>query len=44
VGHFMRFYFRFMSAAGWPLPPCTLLAAASPQLAAALAAEGICQS
>lgn len=44
VGHFMRFYFRFMSGAGWPLPPCTLLAKANPQLAAAAAAQGVCQS
>lgn len=44
VGHFMRFFFRFMSGAGWPLPPCTLLATANPQLAAAAAADGVCQS
>jgi virulence factor Mce-like protein len=44
VGHFMRFYFRFMTGVGWPLPPCTLLQKANQQLAKLAAAGGICQS
>jgi ABC-type transporter Mla subunit MlaD len=42
AGHFMRFGFRFITGAGYPLPPCTLLAKASPQLAEALANAGGC--
>src|SRR4051795_1964084 len=33
AGHFMRFGFRFLTGAGAPLPPCTLLAKADAQAA-----------
>jgi hypothetical protein len=42
-GHFMRFGFRFLTGAGRPAPPCTLLAQVSPQLADSLGASGVCQ-
>jgi len=41
-GHFMRFGFRFMTGAGLPLPPCTLLQDANPQLADNAAKAGAC--
>jgi ABC-type transporter Mla subunit MlaD len=44
VGHFMRFGARFFTGLGGPLPPCTLVAKVSQQLASELAANGICQS
>jgi ABC-type transporter Mla subunit MlaD len=43
-GHFMRFGLRFLTGAGQPLPPCTLLAKVSPSLAKTLAAAGGCTS
>jgi hypothetical protein len=43
-GHFMRFGLRFLTGAGQPLPPCTLLAKLSPSLARTLAAAGGCTS
>ena len=43
AGHFMRFGFRFLSGAGTPAPPCTLLDKADAQLANALYAAGGCQ-
>jgi ABC-type transporter Mla subunit MlaD len=42
-GHFMRFGFRFLSGAGSPAPPCTLLESASAPLADAVNAIGGCQ-
>jgi ABC-type transporter Mla subunit MlaD len=44
VGHFMRFGARFFSGVGAPLPPCTLVAKVSTQLASELAQDGVCQS
>ncbi|HET9720877.1 MAG TPA: MlaD family protein [Solirubrobacteraceae bacterium] len=44
IGHFMRFGARFFTGAGLPLPPCSLLAKASPALAALFATDGVCQS
>jgi ABC-type transporter Mla subunit MlaD len=41
-GHFMRFGLRFLTGAGQPLPPCSLLANLSPSLAAELEAAGGC--
>lgn len=41
-GHFMRFGLRFLTGAGQPLPPCTLLAEVSPSLATQLEATGGC--
>ena len=41
-GHFMRFGLRFLTGAGQPLPPCTLIDQAAPVLGAALAANGGC--
>lgn len=43
AGHFMRFGFRFLSGAGAPAPPCTLLAKANAALASALGKVGGCQ-
>jgi ABC-type transporter Mla subunit MlaD len=43
-GHFMRFGLRFLTGAGQPLPPCTLLAKLSPSLAKTLATAGGCTS
>ena len=43
-GHFMRFGLRFLTGVGLPLPPCSLLAAVSPTLAATLASAGGCTS
>lgn len=42
TGHFMRFGLRFLTGAGAPLPPCTLLEQANPQIAAAVATAGGC--
>lgn len=42
TGHFMRFNARFFTGVGMPLPPCSALASAAPQLAQALAANGGC--
>lgn len=42
-GHFMRFGFRFLTGAGAPAPPCSLLAAVNAQLAAQLGQAGVCQ-
>lgn len=42
TGHFMRFGFRFLTGAGVPLPPCTLLTVVNAKLAAALEAAGAC--
>jgi ABC-type transporter Mla subunit MlaD len=42
AGHFMRFGFRFLTGAGAPLPPCTLLAQADPQAAGTLSQAGGC--
>jgi ABC-type transporter Mla subunit MlaD len=41
-GHFMRFGLRFLTGAGQPLPPCSLLAQVNPQLAGTLSAAGGC--
>ena len=41
-GHFMRFGLRFLTGAGQPLPPCTLLDRANPALGAAVARAGGC--
>jgi hypothetical protein len=38
----MRFGLRFLTGAGQPLPPCTLLAKVSPSVTAALEAAGGC--
>jgi hypothetical protein len=43
AGHFMRFGFRFLTGVGQPLPPCSLLAKANAQVAAAVAENGGCQ-
>jgi len=42
TGHFMRFNARFFTGVGFPLPPCSALESAAPQLAQALAANGGC--
>ena len=42
-GHFMRFGFRFLTGVGQPLPPCSLLAKANAEVAAAVANAGGCQ-
>jgi hypothetical protein len=39
----MRFGFRFLPGAGRPVPPCSLLATASPELAATFGQAGVCQ-
>jgi ABC-type transporter Mla subunit MlaD len=41
-GHMMRFGLRFLTGAGQPLPPCTLLESVNPQLAATFAGFGAC--
>jgi phospholipid/cholesterol/gamma-HCH transport system substrate-binding protein len=41
-GHFMRFGLRFLTGAGQPLPPCTLLEQVSPTVAKAVEAGGGC--
>jgi ABC-type transporter Mla subunit MlaD len=41
-GHFMRFGLRFLTGAGLPLPPCSLVQQVSPSAATALAAAGGC--
>jgi ABC-type transporter Mla subunit MlaD len=41
-GHFMRFGLRFLTGAGQPLPPCTLLDKANAALGAAVAQGGGC--
>jgi ABC-type transporter Mla subunit MlaD len=41
-GHFMRFGLRFLTGAGLPLPPCTLLEEAAPTLASVLESSGGC--
>ena len=41
-GHFMRFGLRFLTGAGQPLPPCTLLERVSPAVAKAVEAGGGC--
>jgi hypothetical protein len=41
-GHFMRFGLRFLTGAGLPLPPCTLLDKAAPTLATLLESFGGC--
>src|SRR4051812_738393 len=41
-GHFMRFGLRFLTGAGQPLPPCSLLAEVSPEVAENLAKAGGC--
>jgi len=42
TGHFMRFNARFFTGVGFPLPACSALEGAAPQLAQALAANGGC--
>src|SRR5439155_6640596 len=42
-GHFMRFGFRFLTGAGSPAPPCTLLDRAAPALAGRAEQAGACQ-
>ena len=42
AGHYMRFGLRFLTGVGFPLPPCTLLAKASPTLAQQLSDAGEC--
>lgn len=41
-GHFMRFNARFFTGVGYPLPPCSAIAGAAPQIAESLAANGGC--
>jgi ABC-type transporter Mla subunit MlaD len=41
-GHYMRFGLRFLTGAGQPLPPCTLLERANSQLAAVFESAGGC--
>lgn len=41
-GHFMRFGLRFLTGAGQPLPPCTLLEKVSPAVAKAAEGAGGC--
>jgi ABC-type transporter Mla subunit MlaD len=41
-GHFMRFGLRFLTGAGQPLPPCSLLAKVNQQLADQLSNAGGC--
>jgi ABC-type transporter Mla subunit MlaD len=41
-GHFMRFGLRFLTGAGAPLPPCTLVDKVAPTLATALESAGGC--
>lgn len=41
-GHLMRFGLRFLTGAGQPLPPCTLVQAVSPSVAAELETAGGC--
>jgi phospholipid/cholesterol/gamma-HCH transport system substrate-binding protein len=41
-GHFMRFGLRFLTGAGQPLPPCTLVTQLSPSLATLLGQYGAC--
>lgn len=41
-GHFMRFGLRFLTGAGQPLPPCSLLEQVSPGLAKAVERGGGC--
>jgi phospholipid/cholesterol/gamma-HCH transport system substrate-binding protein len=42
TGHFMRFGLRFLTGAGLPLPPCSLLERANAAIAAAVATAGGC--
>lgn len=42
AGHYMRFGLRFLTGAGQPLPPCSLLERASPALASQLEKAGGC--
>jgi ABC-type transporter Mla subunit MlaD len=41
-GHFMRFGLRFLTGAGLPLPPCSLLSGVAPTLATVLESSGAC--
>jgi ABC-type transporter Mla subunit MlaD len=41
-GHFMRFGLRFLTGAGQPVPPCSLLDKVSPSLGSLLAKAGGC--
>lgn len=43
-GHFMRFGLRFLTGAGRPLPPCTLLQKVSPPIATKVQTAGGCTS